>query len=336
MAGKLKILVTGGAGYIGSHFIKRALNRYPTVKIHALDDLREGHKEAISAIDSKGDSVKLHNCSLADYEKLSAIFAEEKPDAVVHFAANAYVGESQEKPFKYFDNNVVGTLNLFKIMNENGVKKAIFSSSCTTFGNPEYVPIDEKHPQKPINVYGTTKLMMEQALRALNLASGWSYVALRYFNAAGADDDGLIGESHEPETHLIPLVLQTALGKRKELSIYGDDYDTEDGTCIRDYVHVNDLADAHCLALEKILKETVREEINLGTSHGASVMEVIKTCEKVTGLKVARKITPRRAGDPARLVADYSKAKELLGWEPKYDLEKIISTAWNWEKSRAY
>lgn len=334
----MKILVTGGAGYIGSHFIKRALNRYPTVELLALDDLREGHEEAIKSMTSKTEasSLRLINCSLADYEGLSRLFSTETPDAVVHFAAHAYVGESQQKPFKYFDNNVVGSLNLFKAMNENGVKKVIFSSSCTTYGNPEYVPIDEKHPQKPINVYGATKMMIEQALKALSLSSGWSFVSLRYFNAAGADDEGMIGESHDPETHLIPLVLQTALGKRKQLSIFGDDYDTEDGTCIRDYVHVNDLADAHCMALDKILQESLAEVVNLGTSHGASVMEVIKTCEKITGLPVAYEIAPRRAGDPARLVADYSKAKELLGWEPKYNLEKVITTAWNWEKRRSY
>lgn len=334
----MKILVTGGAGYIGSHFIKRALNRYPTVEILALDDLREGHEEAITSMTSKTEASRLRliNCSLADYEGISRIFSTERPDAVVHFAANAYVGESQQKPFKYFDNNVVGSLNLFKAMNENGVKKAIFSSSCTTYGNPEYIPIDEKHPQKPINVYGATKMMIEQALKALSLSSGWSFVSLRYFNAAGADDEGMIGESHDPETHLIPLVLQTALGKRKQLSIFGDDYDTEDGTCIRDYVHVNDLADAHCMALDKILQESLAEVVNLGTSHGASVMEVIKTCEKITGHPVAYEIAPRRAGDPARLVADYTKAKELLGWEPKYDLEKVITTAWNWEKRRSY
>lgn len=332
----MKILVTGAAGYIGSHFVKKALDRYPTVKVLAVDDLREGHDQALP----DSERVTFHNISIANSEALDPVLAAEKPDAVVHFAANAYVGESQEKPFKYFDNNVAGSLNLFKLLARHGVTKLIFSSSCTTYGNPEYIPIDEKHPQSPINVYGITKLMIEQALMGLHLASGWSYISLRYFNAAGADDQAAIGESHEPETHLIPLVLQTALGRREEIGIYGDDYDTEDGTCIRDYVHVYDLAEAHCLALDKLLAlkegESTFDAINLGTSKGASVEEVIKTCEKVSGRSIKRKVTERRPGDPAKLVADYTRAKEILGWEPKYDLERIIETAWAWEKSRQY
>lgn len=332
----MKILVTGAAGYIGSHFVKKALDRYPTVKICAVDDLREGHNQAVP----DSERVSFHNLAMDNEAALDPVLAREKPVAVVHFAANAYVGESQEKPFKYFDNNVTGSLKLFKLLAKYGVNKVIFSSSCTTYGNPQYVPIDENHPQNPINVYGTTKLMIEKALHGLHLASGWSYVSLRYFNAAGADDQGAIGESHDPETHLIPLVLQAAIGRREEISIYGNDYDTEDGTCIRDYVHVYDLAEAHCLALDKLLAlkegESTFDAINLGTSKGASVEEVIKTCEKVSGRSIKRKVTERRAGDPAKLVADYTRAKEILGWEPKYDLERIIETAWTWESSRQY
>lgn len=329
----MKILVTGACGYIGSHFVKRALHRYPTVKITAIDNLTEGHIESIP----DKSKVNYFNVDLQDFEETRKILATERPDAVVHFAANAYVGESQENPFKYFDNNVIGSLNLFKAMDRANVKKLIFSSSCTTYGKPEFVPLNENHSQHPISVYGATKVMVEEALRALNKSSNWSFIALRYFNASGADDDAEIGESHDPETHLIPLVLQTALGKREQLSIFGDDYETADGTCIRDYVHVNDLADAHCLALDKILKNgPMAEGINLGTSKGASVKEIIDMCEEITGMKVKHKIVDRRPGDPPKLVADFKKAKDVLGWNPEYDLRKIIETAWKWEKSRTF
>ena len=330
----MKILVTGACGYIGSHFVKRALDRYPTVEITALDNLSEGHREAIP----DNSRVEYFNGDINNLVETRKLLARKRPDVVVHFAANAYVGESQENPFKYFDNNVIGSLNLFKAMDENGVNKLLFSSSCTTYGVPEYMPLDEAHSQEPISVYGATKVMVETALRGLNKSRNWSYIALRYFNASGADDEGEIGESHDPETHLIPLVLQTALGKRKELSIFGDDYETEDGTCIRDYVHVYDLADAHCLAVEKLLADgpPVAEGINLGTSKGASVKEIIDLCEEISGKKVNCKVIQRRSGDPAKLVADFKKAREFLGWSPKYDLRKIIETAWRWENSRKY
>lgn len=325
-------MVTGAAGYIGSHFVRRLLKRSATVEIIAVDNLSEGHSQSLP----QSTNLKVCNADIADIKAMSEITMGKGIDALVHFAAHAYVGESQKLPFKYFDNNVIGSLNLFKVLSQTGIDKVIFSSSCTTYGEPEYVPINENHPLKPINVYGTTKRMIEQGLEALSYSSGWSYICLRYFNASGADDSAEIGESHDPETHLIPLALQTALGKREKLSIFGDDYDTPDGTCIRDYVHVNDLADAHCLALERILSENLSEGINLGTSVGASVGEIIELAEKVSGKEVKREIVKRRPGDPARLVADYSKARQLLGWQPQYDLEKTISTAWQWEMNRKY
>ncbi len=326
----MRVLVTGAAGYIGSHFVRRLAQRHKDAVIVGLDDMSEGHKEAILP------GVHFVQGNTQDFALMKKTLQDFQIEAVIHFAANAYVGESMDKPFKYFDNNVVGSLALFKAMEEAKVSKIIFSSSCTTYGVPKELPLTEAHSQSPISVYGTTKYMVELALRALHLASNWSYVSLRYFNASGADDSGEIGESHDPETHIIPLALQTALGKRSVLQIFGDDYETKDGTCIRDYVHVNDLADAHLSALELILNGTVNHEINLGTSSGASVKEVIEVVQTVSGLTVPVNMTKRRAGDPSCLLADCSKARFVLDWQPKYDLSAIVSTAWKWESNRRF
>lgn len=328
------ILVTGGAGYVGSHFLNEYL-RSKKEEVIVVDNLAEGHEQAVDKAIKSGQ-VKLFDCNMGDQSALDNIFKEHKIEAVVHFAACAYVGESQEDPFKYFQNNVVQSINLFETMERHGVRKLVFSSTCATYGEPEYVPIDEKHRQRPVNVYGNTKLITEHVLHSLGETKNWSYCALRYFNAAGADEDGSIGESHDPETHLIPLILQTAAGKRSEVSILGDDYETRDGTCIRDYIHVTDLATAHVQALELLRKQSTQECINLGTEHGASVKEVIDVCKQVTGREIAVKIAPRRSGDPPILVANAAKAKTLLGWQPQHDLTKIVQTAWNWEQNRRY
>lgn len=324
------ILVTGAAGYIGSHFVRRFLNSKRPGKVLAVDNLSVGHRQSLPDT----ERVVFFQNDIGDYEFTRSIFRKHDISAVVHFAANAYVGESQEQPFKYFDNNVIGSLNLFKAMAEAGVNKIVFSSSCATYGNPTYCPIDEDHRQKPVSVYGTTKYMIEKAIQAL-ATTGWSYVSLRYFNASGCDDSAEIGESHDPETHLIPLALQTALNKREVLSVFGDDYDTEDGTCVRDYVHVNDIADAHLRAFDK-LESGTQIEINLGSSVGASVKQVIDLCKEVSGRGINVKMCPRRAGDAVALYADHKRATELLGWSPKYDLKRIVETAWNWELNRKF
>lgn len=326
------ILITGAAGYIGSHFVRYYLSKPNASEVVAVDDLSEGHIESLPK-----DRVHFVRARIQDEEEISRVLDAYSIDAVVHFAASAYVGESQEKPFKYFENNVTGTLELLKMLDKRGIKKLVFSSSCATYGNPNYLPLDENHTQEPVSVYGTTKLIVEEALNALHLATGWSYVSLRYFNAAGADDAGDIGESHDPETHLIPLALKAALGKVKELKVFGDDYDTRDGTCIRDYVHVNDLAEAHCLALDKMESAgPIAYKINLGTASGVSVREIIDACQKVTGLKVPVNMTARRPGDATGLYANCSLAEELLGWKPKYNLERIIETAFKWEQNQRY
>ena len=322
------ILVAGGAGYIGSHTVKYLLkNNYNVVIV---DNLSYGHKEAVL-------TSNFEQIDLADKESLDKVFKKYKVDAVIHFAAFTYVGESVSQPQKYYWNNVVNTINLLDVMVENDVKNIVFSSTCATYGNPQYTPIDENHPQSPINPYGKTKLMMEQIMADYETAYGLKYVALRYFNAAGCDKDGELGESHNPETHLIPLVLKAIKGEIPQISVFGTDYDTPDGTCIRDYIHVEDLADAHMLAVENLFKDKQSHCINLGTGIGKSVKEIIKSAEKVTGKKVPLVYGERRAGDPAKLYAANKKAREILNWDPKYtDIDEIIKTAWVWEQDKKF
>lgn len=316
------ILVVGGAGYIGSHCLMELRRRGK--KTLAYDNLTEGHRRAVG-------ETPLIVGDLADGAKLDEVFAKNKIDAVFHFAANCYVGESCENPEKYYFNNVANTLVLLRSMRKAGVKKFIFSSTAATFGNPVRPKIDESHPQAPINPYGRTKLMIEHILADYATAYGLQYVALRYFNAAGAAENGAIGEDHDPETHLIPLVLKVPLGQRESIKIFGGDYDTPDGTCIRDYIHIIDLAEAHILGLEYLKNGGASGGFNLGNGTGYSVKEVIKVSEKVTGKSIKADLVARRAGDPAILIADYARARDVLGWKQRYgDLETIIKTAWQW------
>lgn len=321
------ILVTGGAGYIGSHTVKGLLdNGYDCA---VADNLVYGHREAVD------QRVAFEQADLLNKDSLRHIFCKFRPKAVIHFAAFAYVGESIGSPQKYYRNNVIGTLNLLSVMREFSVEKIVFSSTCATYGEPQYLPINENHPQNPINPYGRTKLMIEQILFDYRRAYGLKYISLRYFNAAGAAADGSIGESHRPETHLIPLVLQALKGERQNIKIFGSDYDTPDGTCIRDYIHVEDLAEAHCLALEKA--GIFNGCLNLGTGKGISVKEIVAAAEKASGLKCPLEYASRRPGDPAQLWADNRKAKEILGWRPRYtDINEIVRTAWNWETNRKF
>ncbi len=321
------ILVFGGAGYIGSHTVKHLLdNGYECV---VADNLIYGHREAV---DPRAEFV---HADLLDTYSLQQLFDKHKIEAVIHFAAFAYVGESVTEPQKYYYNNVVGTVNLLNAMLQHNVKKIVFSSTCATYGEPQYTPIDELHPQNPINPYGRTKLMIEQIFADYERAYGLKHIALRYFNAAGCAHDGSIGESHTPETHLIPLVLKAISGERANIKIFGTDYDTPDGTCVRDYIHVEDLALAHRLAVEKL--DAYSGCINLGTGIATSVKDIINAAEKVSGRKCPTEIAPRRPGDPAKLFADNRKAKEILGWQPQYtSIEDIVRTAWNWEINRKF
>lgn len=321
------ILIMGGAGYIGSHTVKHLLDHgYRCV---VADNLIYGHREAV---DPRAEFVE---ADLADPASLRRIFEGRAIDAVIHFAAFAYVGESVQEPQKYYQNNVSGTINLLAVMREFGVSRIVFSSTCATYGEPQYTPIDEKHPQNPINPYGRTKLMIEQVFADYHRAYGLKYLALRYFNAAGCAADGSIGESHTPETHLIPLVLKAIKGDRSCIKIFGTDYDTPDGTCIRDYIHVEDLARAHRLAVEHL--DSYSGYINLGTGTGTSVKEIITAAETVSGRTCPVEYAARRPGYPARLFADNAKAREILGWAPKYtDIKDIIKTAWNWELNKRY
>ena len=322
------ILVAGGAGYIGSHTVKYLLNNNYNVVV--VDNLVYGHKEAVL-------TPNFEQIDLCNKEALDKVFKKYKIDAVIHFAAFTYVGESVTSPRKYYWNNVVNTLNLLDVMIENNVKNIVFSSTCATYGNPQYMPLDEKHSQNPINPYGKTKLMMEQIMADYEVAYGLKYVALRYFNAAGCDAQGELGESHNPESHLIPLVLKAIKGEIPQISVFGTDYETKDGTCIRDYIHVEDLANAHMLAVEKLIDDKTSYCINIGTGLGTSVKEIIQAAEDVTGQKVPLVYGERRAGDPAKLYASNQKAKEILGWNPKYtDIKQIIKTAWFWEQNKKF
>jgi len=320
------ILVTGGAGYIGSHACKAlAAAGYTPV---TFDNLVYGH----------ADLVKwgpLERGDLLDGERIRQVIAHYRPQAVMHFAAYAYVGESVTEPAKYYRNNVVGTLNLLDAMRESGVGRLVFSSTCATYGEPQQIPISESHPQQPINPYGTTKLMIEQVLRDYSQAYGLRAIALRYFNAAGADPQGECGEDHTPETHLIPLVLEVAAGRRSRITVFGDDYPTPDGTCIRDYIHVTDLATAHLQALAYLEQQSGFHPFNLGNGRGFSVNEVIACAEQVTGQKIAVEIGARRPGDPPQLIGDANAAIRQLGWHQALgELPQIIESAWAWHQRR--
>lgn len=328
------ILVTGGAGYVGSHFVRALLSENQEERIVVIDNLSKGHRPALP----QSDRLSLVVCDIGDSEAISAVMAKHPIDVVVHFAAKADVGESQKDPFGFLQNNVNKSLSLFECMEKHAIRKIVFSSSCAVYGEPRYLPLDEKHEQRPANVYGVSKMAIEHILRSFTGSLGWSSISLRYFNAAGASEDGQCGESHDPEHHLIPNLLKTALGKLEMATIHGNDYQTKDGTCVRDYVHVIDLARAHSQSL-KLLRNTQTPSdfaINLGSTQGSSVAEVVDTCESVTQRKIPRKYAPRRSGDPPALVANADLAEKLLGWKPNYDLKKIVETAWRWEQERLY
>lgn len=321
----MAILVCGGAGYIGSHAVHQLIEKGEEVVI--VDNLQTGHRGAIHA------RAKFYEGDIRDCAVLDAIFTENKIEAVIHFAANSLVGESMEKPLLYFNNNVYGMQVLLEAMVRHGVDKIVFSSTAAVYGEPKRVPILEDDATEPTNTYGETKLTMEKMMKWVSRADGVRYVSLRYFNAAGALSDGSIGEDHKTETHLIPLILQVPNGKRAHITIYGDDYKTPDGTCLRDYIHVVDLADAHVLALEYLRKGGESDIFNLGNGQGFSVKEMIAAAEKATGKKIAAEIGARRAGDPAQLIASSDKARRVLGWQPRFiDVEEIIATAWKWHE----
>ncbi len=317
------ILIVGGAGYIGSHMNKLLAQQGKETLV--LDNLVYGHREAVKwGIFVEGD--------LADESLLDEVFSKYSIEAVMHFSAFTYVGESVENPAKYYRNNVANTIHLLDAMVKHGVKYFIFSSTCATYGEPQQIPIVEDMPQAPINPYGRTKWMVEKILEDYHKAYGLNYCVLRYFNAAGADPDSEIGELHQPETHLIPLVLDAAIGARDSISVFGTDYPTEDGTCVRDYIHILDLADAHIRALQYIKEHQCSEDFNLGNGVGYSVKEIIDIARKITGKEIAVKYVERRPGDPPRLIGSAEKARKLLGWQPKYDLQAIMETAWKWHQ----
>ncbi|WP_353989323.1 UDP-glucose 4-epimerase GalE [Pediococcus argentinicus] len=322
----MSILVVGGAGYIGSHMVKRLADQNEEVIV--ADNLSTGHR---AAVDTR---AKFYEGDIRDHAFLKQVFDQESIDTVVHFAAFSIVPESMEKPLKYFDNNTAGMVALLEEMRDHDVKRIIFSSTAATYGVPEKSPIEESDRQDPINPYGESKLMMEKIIRWADKAYGIKFVALRYFNVAGAWPDGSIGEDHGPETHLTPIILQVALGKRDELSIYGDDYNTPDGTNVRDYVHVVDLADAHILAIKYLKDGNESDVFNLGSSTGFSVKQMVEAAREATGEKIPAKIAPRRPGDPDSLIAASKKARTVLNWNPQYDdVKEVIKTAWKWTQT---
>lgn len=318
------LLITGGAGYIGSHTVKHLLAR--NERIVVLDNLVFGHPEALPL-----DRVTFAQGEMADAALLDRLFTEHDIDAVLHFAAFAFVGESVTDPLKYYRNNLAAPLVLLEAMQKHGCKQFIFSSTCATYGNPQFMPMDETHPQEPVNAYGASKLMLERVLKDCGIAWGLRAVFLRYFNASGCDLEGEIGEDHTPETHLIPRILMAITGEIEAMTVFGTDYPTPDGTCIRDYIHVNDLAAAHALALSYLREGKETTAVNLGTGNGFSVKQIIDTAEQVTGRKVPINYGPRRAGDPPELICNPAKAKAVLGWEAQYkDPRSHIESAWKW------
>nr|VFJ53789.1 MAG: UDP-arabinose 4-epimerase [Candidatus Kentron sp. FM]VFJ65404.1 MAG: UDP-arabinose 4-epimerase [Candidatus Kentron sp. FM]VFK08578.1 MAG: UDP-arabinose 4-epimerase [Candidatus Kentron sp. FM] len=323
----MNILVTGGAGYVGSHACK-ALARAGFTPV-TYDNMSRGHPWAVKW-------GPLEEGDIARRARLDEVIRRYRPMAVMHFAALAYVGESVLNPGGYYRNNVAGTLTLLEALRDHGIHRIIFSSTCAIYGIPEKIPMDEGHPQQPINPYGASKRMVERILSDFRIAHGLRSMALRYFNAAGADPEGEIGEAHDPETHLIPLLLQSALGQRSATTIFGDDYDTPDGTCIRDYIHVTDLARAHVLALQALEQGADSGAYNLGNGQGFSVREIIEHAGRVTGCPIPVEIGPRRAGDPPRLIGDASRMRKELGWQPRYsDPDTILATAWRWHRAFA-
>jgi UDP-glucose 4-epimerase len=325
------ILVTGGAGYVGSHAVKAL--QLAGFQVIVLDNLVYGHRDLVENC----LQAKLILGDVGDRQLLDSIFSVTKVSAVMHFAAYAYVGESVTDPAKYYGNNVVGTITLLEAMRAHGIPNFVFSSTCATYGVPQSIPISEDHPQAPINPYGASKLMVERVLQDYSNAYGLNSIVFRYFNAAGADPSGELGEDHQPETHLIPLVLQAAAGQRPSVAIFGSDYDTPDGTCIRDYIHVADLAQAHVLGLQYLLEHQTSQVFNLGNGTGFSVKEVIDTASAITGKDIPVTYAPKRQGDPPALVGSSTKAQQILGWEPKYPaLASILKHAWQWHQHRHF
>ncbi|EFI84834.1 UDP-glucose 4-epimerase GalE [Listeria grayi] len=325
----MSILVLGGAGYIGSHAVDQLIEKGYAVAV--VDNLQTGHEKAVH------EKATFYQGDIRDKAFLESVFEKENVEGVVHFAANSLVGESMEIPLTYLNNNVYGTQIVLEVMEKFGVKAIVFSSSAATYGEPEQIPITEDMRTNPESTYGDTKLIMEKMMKWCDIAYGIKFVALRYFNVAGAKADGTIGEDHDPESHLVPIILQVALGQREELSIFGDDYPTEDGTCIRDYVHVVDLIDAHILALEYLKKGGESNIFNLGSSSGFSVQQMLEAAREVTGKEIPAKVVPRRKGDPSTLIASSDKARKILGWEPKNtNVSEIIASAWNWHQSHPH